>query len=158
MPYPHAELKALIDSEPANAGRTDAQVLAWCDELTRDMQRDISGADFNEWLSSGLRRLKLKQAESGLDESGAPLTSFPGQITLNQVKNAALIAGDIAETGLGIELSRAGAASGLAPLRAIFTQAEIDELRDFGRSQVQRWQSADVPRPRLGDITAARAL
>ena len=41
-------LKALIDAEPANAGRTDPEVRAWLKELVSSWQ-DISWLEFQVW-------------------------------------------------------------------------------------------------------------
>jgi len=48
----YAALKVLIDSDPANAGRTDAEVVTWCNDptVTRDRDRVTTEEVFTECL------------------------------------------------------------------------------------------------------------
>ena len=50
----YAALKTLIDSDPANAGRTDAEVLSWCNTatVTRDQPTIASGRIFEACLNN----------------------------------------------------------------------------------------------------------
>jgi len=62
----YAALKALIDSEPLNAGRTDAEVLSWLGESV-SVFVDVPWLDVAMWLvAQGIDRATLTtQATSG---------------------------------------------------------------------------------------------
>lgn len=165
MPWPHAALKALIDSEPSNSGLTDAQVLAWL-KVGETTQGPISASDYREWLSSNLRGWAIRcVVEDGAYHSSSPGAGLdpPDNVPSDAVKNAAWVARAIALSGDGIDLGRPGAGAALAPLvGTVFTTADRNALLAYGQTSAPRWAAL---RTRASDdaswlyhIAVARAL
>lgn len=138
------QLKTLIDSEPLNAARSDADVLAWLNE-TQTVQGDVSWTDYMLWLSetSGVVKLRTAAASGSADA----------------IKNAGELALIVAQSGQPLFVSRADVRASLAPLISggVFSAGERDSLLAKGALTPTRWEVAGLPIGNLGDVIHARA-
>ena len=143
--YDHAALKALIDSEPANAPpRTDQAVLDWLQETAtvdgRAQMADVTqymadegiwaamAASSNTQVQGFLAELNMLLNQSAMDTINTRSTRFQGALTL-------LLSESIIDT------------DGQAALTALTPQ-----------STQTRLEQAGIRKCVLGDVIAARAL
>jgi len=147
-----AALKALIDTEPLNAARTDQEVLDWLNESVT-VQTDI---DYNTWMvwasEEGIAR-KIKAAIA--DEE-----TTPGTWTA-PVYNDVLTVNALIQSGGDISLSRddvrtivatiSGAGLPLTPANKNALLAKSDELQP-------RWQADGQTKPSLQVVNIARGF
>ena len=144
----HSNLKTVIDAEPANAARTDAEVLDWFKDAV-DVYSNVIWERFALWASRYNGIIKFETAKS----SGST----------DDVKRAASIGLLILEAGKDLSLSVAEIRALMGNLvPAVFTVAEKDDLLDFSKSNVERWIDEGFRRmgdkSRLYHINVARAL
>lgn len=118
-------LKTLIESEPANAAKTDAQVLAWLKE-TIQVQGAVSHAHLLQWSASG-RRTKLDNAVS----NGEPIGSMAK--TAISLLNDGVSTFDTADTGNVTLLNALVTAT-------VITQSDMDALMNAGLIDQMRGQ------------------
>jgi len=113
-----ALLKVVIDSEPDNAARTDAEVLTWGKE-TVDVFYDVTWEDFALWAARHDAIDKLETAKSDTDRD------------IGRAAGTALLG---LNAGKGVRLSLLevrGLLQNLIP--AVFSIAERDDLLDFSK-------------------------
>jgi len=140
------DLKTLIDSEPANATRTDQQVLDWL-LAPVTVQRDATNGDVLTWAAGNdmIKRLRDYAAGASAAERG--------------LANAALVRID---AGLGLSLTDAKVQSLLSNMVALgmMTQVEADDLNAQAQEQAPRWQAqplSDVRHePTVHEVGVAR--
>ena len=142
-----SNLKAVIDTEPANAARTDAEVLAWLKESVT-VWSDVSWEQFALWASryDGIR--KLETAKAGVD-AGVATAAATGLIVLDAGKD------------LLLSISEVRSMMGdLVP--DIFSTAEKNDLLAFSQSTQTRWLNegfrAMGDKSKLVHINNSRAL
>jgi hypothetical protein len=141
-------LKALMDSDPANAGKTDADVHAWLLEPDPNPRyQDVEWLDYMVWLGDvdGMERLDAAISAGSSSE---------------ETKGASRLALTIAQAGQDLALSDARVRSLLAKVvPSVFTTAERDQLLAMGTVETAtRWASAGVERePDVIHVTNVRA-
>ena len=137
-----ATLRELIDSEPANAGRTDAEVLAWLLEPVT-LYVDIEWIDLVLWPhANGLTRAVMQSAAT----SGT---------TANQTAAQHLL--DCINAGQPLAASR-------ADIRALIIASSLptsakNALAALATSSAERWRTggiAGISEMTLGKVEAAR--
>ncbi len=119
-------LTTLINSEPTNAAKSDAEVLTWLREGVV-VPKDVPWLDLLLWLSDtdGLR--KLKDAEEKTQNSAA-------------IRNAAGLLLVVAQAGQPLSLSLTAVRQALVPLIGpVFTTAQKDALLALSDKTVERW-------------------
>ena len=137
----HQALKAVIDAEPANAARSDAEVLAW---LSADVvaYREVGSRDLLGWAAVGDRLDRLSAARENGSASASSRTRAQAAYLLITREDTAL---DWAKHG---PLVQAMVVDGT------LTDDEAAELQAMGQISRTRWPGRVV----LGDVVAARAL
>lgn len=142
------DLRTLIDTEPLNAGRTDAERLAWLkDSVT--VWGDVTWQSLSLWASRHDGIAKLKTATSDAD--------------LN-IRRAADYVYLVLQAGQSLQLSSSEVRALVVNLvsGAVFTVAEKDDLLTFSQSSVSRYESEGLPsmddNSWLSHIAEARAL
>ena len=131
-------LRELIDSEPANAARTDAQVFAWVLELAPAF-KDVSWLNLSMWVAENdLRPTLLASASTG---------------TAARATGAQFILDTIAS---GQPLYTSDARVRAVLLKAIAAGAARDALVALAATQAPRYEAAGLNKPLLGDVIAAR--
>ncbi len=137
-----AQLKALIDSDPANAGKTDEQVLTWLGEG--------SGA-FHERLINA----RTLMSELGAAEGAA----FLEKLEAASVANAAVKWGLKFLTGSGLDVGNAQTRTMLdgLELAAVITAEERDGVKAMAVEK-SRAEQADLFDVLLGHVEYARTL
>lgn len=122
-------LAELIASEPANAGRTDAEVLAWLSESIT-VQGRVSHSDVMKWGATGPR---LKLATAAAD------TQLPASL-----RAASLTALDLLQDGTTtFDTADAGNVGLLGALvdGAVLSTSDRSTLMTLGASEVTRWST-----------------
>lgn len=142
----HSDLKIKIDSEPANAARTDQEVLDWLGELEAGPFIDVPAEVYFSWSA----KYKLP------GRYYATANTTPA----SNLQSAALMLYTAWVQNVGLLLSDADVRTHLADaVPSIVSIAARDELLQVARPDVPRWQNASWDRaPILGDVVAARAL
>ncbi len=141
-------LKTLIDSDPANAGKTDAEVLTWVlDTDPSPPFNDVEWRDYLVWLGEvdGLEKLEAAIADGGATQA---------------TKAGARLALVIANSGEPLLLSDSRVRSLLAKVvPSVFTAAERNTLLAASQGTPTRWEVAGLGRaPVESHIAVARAL
>lgn len=166
-------LKALIDTEPANAARTDAEVLAWLMELV-DAPREVSVDAVRQYLITQIdgtgsdQRASLdlirEVAESSTIRGASIPTSGGNAGNLARMSGARAIwwvlgRGDgeavfpVDDPNVRSQFLALGP-SGLA----ILTSAQLNAIDALAVDQKRRDVAAGIGSAILGDVTAARLL
>ncbi len=152
----YQKLKDLIDTEPLNAARTDAEVLSWLQEDVT-VQKGITYQDLIVWSSAeGIAR-KIKAAIASEEAT-------PGTWT-NPVYNDVLVLQTLLSSGGDLDLSRddvRGIVSGISGAGLPLTAPNKTALFAFSNEDVLRYESEGfrlIDDPSwLYHINAARAL
>lgn len=136
----YVALKTLIDSEPLNAARNDAEVLAWLNESVSTF-KDVEWIDFSMWISEFDLRSQIENAiTSGTDAARTAATFFV----------------DTLRAGQPLYSSRADVRTTIA--KGIPAGAARDALVALATTSVSRAQAAGFSTPTLGHVERARAL
>ena len=139
------ELKALIDSEPANSLSTDEEVLSWCNNVTETEVRET------------LVTTRLMMNRLGANEADEILTKLENAASGNSTLARALKMLSPAEGGLDLGTPVAiNMIRYLASVNAI-TQDESTALQSLAIYEVSPAQKAGLTKVRLGHIEKARA-
>lgn len=143
----YSALKALIDSEPANVGRSDPQIQTWGDETA--VAAAVSAGD--------IMSVVLRTGEYGAIEAAADNSGHPANVAARNAR--ALLANrdrqiDYADAAELQALQAATQALVDGGLIGTTTKAAVDGL---GLNRRTRWAGADLPRPTLHQIAVARA-
>ena len=166
-------LRALIDTEPANAARSDLEVLGWLQELV-DAPREVSVDLVRQYLitqidgAGSAQRSSLdlirEVSESGTIRGATIPTTGGNAANLARMSGARAIwwmlgQGDagavfpVDDLNVRAEFVELGP-SGLA----ILTNAQLSALDALAVEQQRRDVAADIGAAILGDVVAARAL
>ena len=139
------DLRAKIDEEPLNAGRTDQEVLDWLLELeTSEEAVDVPQTEYENWL---IAEKLLGALDQAIGPSDAGSISF---YMLEQYKMGA---------GLPMSKQLVRDTIGTDAVPTPVSAAQYTALEALAFPQVPRWLNADWTRPPiLGDVVAARAL
>ena len=124
------KLKAIIDSEPSNAGKTDLEILAWLKEVVT-IQNDASNGDVLAW--AGPRDLINRLRETSTLGSGSK-------------RGLADVALTRINSGLGLTLSDS-AIQGLLSQMVVdgtLTQQEVDALNESCQESKTRWSANNL--------------
>lgn len=134
-------LRALIDTEPLNAARTDDQVLAWLQEATSTFV-DVSWLDLCMWVATqGYRPTLAAAATSG---------------NTDQVKTAAQHVLDCIAAGQPLFASDSRVRNAIAA--AIPAGTARTALLALATASVTRAAAAGFPNVNFGDVQSARAI
>ena len=146
MAYPLAELKTLIDSDPANSGKSDGAVLTWLREgVTKP--GFISTKRINGWAASSniLGRWEtatisgMTDGERGLSRALLNVVRYQDGVNLNDPEA-------IAQIDAAVALN-------------LITLNERTALEAMASITKPRWAWEEgMSAPRLGHVIAARAL
>lgn len=153
--YP--DLKAKIDEEPLNAGRSDADVLAWLNETETGPWLDVPALDFSDWCARWKLpgRLFAVRNEAYTDPRADDGVG-------DDERSAAHMLHAAWNSRLGLETSKSDVRSHLADAAGsgkVISVAASGDLLGIARPDVERWRNADwTIQPGLGDVTNARAL
>ena len=145
----YAKLKELIDSEPANAGKTDVDVHTWVleDDPAPDWI-DIPAHEFRMWLGENNGALRLETEKA----NGA---------NTDQTRNACALSLAMINSSEDIFTSEQRVRQVLNQLvPEVFTGAEAQVLLDVARPAQKRWEKIGgiAYEPLLTHITTARAM
>jgi hypothetical protein len=135
------DLKTLIDSEPANAGRTDQEVLDWLNE-TESVWVDVSWASYAKWMAKNA--LSSDFEDEATNGTGA-------------AKAGAQFALMIVNAGQDLPASDADVRSAMVAITAVSGAAET-ELVALTQEDQPRWQANGISRPKFGHVQLARAV
>jgi hypothetical protein len=137
-------LKELIDSEPANAARTDQEVFDWCNE-TVSVVGSIASRSLIAWAAANGR---LAAITAGTSHSDAGLASVAGAalVTINR-EDASLDMSDSTHEDL-VDILVAG---------GVLSSTDKDDLVALATTQVRRDVSKGLPVSRLSDIFKVRS-
>ena len=142
-----AKVKAAIATDPANSGKTDAEVMAWFLDAITEPGVVVDG-EFAIWLAQTDGYKRLKDLAAGTDKikrriSGAII--FRGNTTEL----------DFSDSKINAMLAEITDSTGAAG----FTAAELNTLKALGDVETQRWRTLNLPRyPLIRHISAARAV
>lgn len=126
------DLKILIDSEPANAARTDEEVLSWCNTPTIDRERrQLSGSEILE-VTDG-----VEFAAKTADEKSVWLSICAVESVL--ISNSSVLA------RVAVDTFGSGST----------TIANLKTLREYTSSPAD---NAGLGKVRLGHVEIARSL
>lgn len=140
-------LAELIDSEPANAGRTDQAVLDWLDEVMTSWQ-DVSWLELTVWLhESGITRADLSTAAAGTGATATAAQHIIDCVAAGQV----LSASDSRIRSLINASSLSGAA------KASLTAAAQTSSPRWASARDVTWTEATSDNVRLDDVANTRA-
>lgn len=123
-------LKAVIDAEPANASRTDVEVLAWLKE-SMDVYADVVWERFALWCAryDGIRKLETSKTNADADIARAASTALmvltAGKVLLLSVTEVRALMGNLVPN--------------------TFSVAEKDDLLAFSKSTIERFISHGFP-------------
>jgi len=141
-----SKLKAVINAEPLNAGRTDAEILAWLKESV-DFHKRVPKADLEEYfLDKDIYHLIMEQTAG---EAG---------------KIAHKIRLLFASRRDDVDITRPPVAQGLAALKAagLLDDAQVAEIRTMGTETEVRFTHHGFPdiddASWLAHLAEARAL
>ncbi|MBX9607274.1 MAG: hypothetical protein K2Y51_13700 [Gammaproteobacteria bacterium] len=138
-------LKELIDSEPANAKRTDDEVLTWaCEDV--DKLVPLDSRKLLRWGGAGGRLARLEDAAAN--------TELP--VEVRAVARAAVLVVSREDTTLELDDPNHEALVDALVLAGVLTAADKSELIAMATKRVPRYEAAGLNRPLLGDIKAAR--
>ena len=158
MANEHSDLKAKIDEEPLNAGRTDQEVLDWLNETEQGPWLLVASGEFNAWVARSQLAgpLNSVRQEPYTDSRAKPLN------TADSERNAAEMLWRAYNRGEGLDLSSTDIRNAVAPAvggTRVISPAQRDDLLAVARPDVPRWVNANWTQPPiLGDVIAARAL
>lgn len=124
-------LKYAIDSEPANAGRTDAEVLTWLKESVY-VYSDVPWESFALWTARYNGVIKMEAAKSSGGTVDIKRAAATGLLVLTAGKDLKLSILEVREL-----------MGNLVP--NTFSVAEKDDLIAFSKSTVQRLESYGFP-------------
>jgi len=134
-------LKELIDSEPANAGRTDQEVLDWLFE-TQSVFVDVPWASYAKWMAkNGLASAFEDEAANG---NGA-------------AKAGAQFALMVVNAGQDLPASDSDVRSALAATSTVSGSVQA-ELVAMAQEDQPRWQASGTVNPTMGKVIRARAV
>lgn len=141
-----SDLKAKIDSEPANAQRTDAEVLDWLRELEAGPFVDVPPEVYFDWSA----KYKLP----------GRYYATANTVPASNLQSAALMLHTAWVQNAGLQLSSLNVRAHLGDaVPSIISIAARDELLEVARPDVPRWVNAAWEfEPILGDVVAARNL
>lgn len=125
-------LAELIASEPLNAGRTDQQVLDWCNEFVNDWQ-DVSWLDLSMWITTNDLRGTIITRTKDADAA---------------VATAAQHIVDCITAGQPLAMTDSRVRATLN--KALPVGTVRDALVTLATKQIPRWEAAGVPR---GEVT-----
>lgn len=133
-------LADLIASDPDNAARSDAEVLAWLRELVQDFV-NVDWQTFYEWRHvEGITSTQLQTAAAG---TGATATAAQYFLDL---------------TAAGQELATSRPAVRTLIMESDLPAAKRATLQALATVSVPRWRQAGVSfEPNLGDVEQVRA-
>jgi hypothetical protein len=124
-------LKDRIDAEPANAGRTDAEVLVWLKESV-DVYSDVPWSSFALWAAryNGVIKMETHKASGTTDD----------------IKRAAATGLLVLTAGQPLSLSVAEVRALMGNLVPdVFSVPEKEDLLAFSESTVERFSSYGFP-------------
>lgn len=152
MANEHVDLKAKIDEEPLNAGRTDQQVLDWLVELETGPWVDVGASEFARWAAAWKLPGRLFAARN--------ITPASDEQSGSHMLHQSWTRREGLETGNDdIRAHLADAVGNPVTLTAPVSTAARDDLLDAARPDAPRWVNASwTHAPILGDVVAARAL
>lgn len=125
------KLKEVIDAEPANATRTDVEILAWLKESVT-IYSDISWSSFALWAAryNGVIKLETHKASG----------------TTEDIKRAAATGLLVLTAGQPLSLSVPEVRALMGNLVPnVFTPEEKDDLLTFSKSTMERFVSHEFP-------------
>ena len=161
MDYPDlVALRAVIDSEPSNAAKTDAEVRAWLVEttITRKRLPLLSFvAKLDEWSRLRLLHDTARRAQALIDAQQSLSTIQDlAHDTWTTMKTLREMGQDDIDVSPGAFATRIAAFVS----NSFITQAQADELSALAATELTpRWRSEGLPRsPMIEDVTDARAL
>jgi hypothetical protein len=134
------QLKTLIDSEPLNADKTDAEVETWVNELV-PTDVDVSWTDLTVWATTHDTINKLEAAKS---------TGTPDK---RKLANGALL---LINTGRDLSSSRPDVKALVGAMGAILDPDELTALTALTTAQKPR--RGALRAPRHGEVAKARGL
>jgi hypothetical protein len=138
-------LKELIDSEPANAARTDQEVFDWLNEFV-SVVGSIASRSLIAWAAASGR---LAAITAGTNHADAGLAS---------VASAALLTIERTDTSLDMSDSTHVALVDILVAGEVLSSTDKGELVALATTQVVRWTQADgVTHRTVGAIQAARS-
>lgn len=136
------ELKTLIDSEPANTGRTDQEVLDWLLNETEAVWVDVPWADYAKWMAKN-----------------ALLTSFETEAAsgTGAAKSGAQFALMVVNAGQDLPASDSDVRTAIVATTTVNPGAVQDELIALAQEDQPRWQANGTVTPTMGKVIRARA-
>jgi len=131
-------LKALIDTDPANATKTDAQVISWLKEVDPSPSfRSVPWLDLALWIATvdGMQRI---------DDAANDATKKVG------VRSAARLLASIVNAGQDLPLDDIRARTALGKLTPdVFTGAEVVSLNNISKGAPRRVNAAGLTWPQM---------
>ena len=164
-------LKALIDTEPLNTARTDAEVLAWLYEPVT-VARVVSTEDVRSYLITQINGTGSDQrstldlirevAESSTIRGASIPTSGGNAGNLARLSGARAIWWMLAQHDAQFQVDDSNVRDQFIALGPsgldILTNTQLIAIDGLAVESVERWVGNVSPGPALGDVTAARAL
>lgn len=137
-------LKTLIDSEPANAAKSDADVLTWLDE-TVTIQNDATHGEVLEWCAANDIINIMETHSEGTDA------------TKRGLADAALT---LVRSGGELHLTKSSVQTLLGSMVALsmITQTNSDDLYALAQEAKTRWANVGLTQPIESHVNVARSL
>ena len=137
------ELIALIQSDPANATRTDAEVAAWANAktITRIVDRSIT-------ISTLLSSVGAEQGAQILDKLEAAAPTIPAvKWAMKMLSTSGINTGDPETRAMLDKLVVAG----------VLTQADADALKSTAVEHISPTMQAGLPEIKAGHVAGVRS-
>jgi hypothetical protein len=141
----HASIKILIDSDPANAAKTDQQVLDWL-HADATINKPINSRQLLRWSASNNRLVNINSAIS------------TGQVEIRSVAQAAMLMVSRPDTELDLDDSGHIGLLDVLVSASVIDSTDKDDLVTLAETTVKRYTTINIGRPKLGDVVAARSL
>lgn len=156
MSYDHAALKTIIDSDAANAAKSDADVLAWLEASVSHIGA-ISTKQLAGWCVNTdiLRRLD-QIADDVVPDSEPPTAGSYTDQMRGIARGMAIIIRQRESFDVGDPESQQLLAAAVA--NGTITSGERTNLETRATTTMPRWQDEGLAKPSLGDVIVARAL
>ncbi len=139
-------LRELIDSDPANAQRTDEEVLAWVHEDV-DTLVPLDSRKLLRWGGAGGRLARLEDAAANAE--------LP--VEVRAVARAAVLVVSREDTQLELADPNHEALVDALVASGVLTVEDKAQMIAMATKPAPRYEAAGLNRPLLGDIAAARA-